>query len=484
MDKIYSLILYCICLFTIIYPFSIVLSNHVWQTMLLLGVLILLFVMASKVVKIKMKKRYVLVGLFLLCLLTRTICVLSLEPALTQVSDFGSAFRRSFDLNFSGIFYRVFSHWILYPFLNHVWYGIFGASQLTALLVNCVVVSCIPIFLYLIGEKISGKESVGLCSAMLYILWPSSMFYVTIFTPDHYAALLLIIVTYLFLCVKDSLYKITKWKAIMIAILLGCILSISTFFKNFALVYLIAIFMILGIDLLRKKTSWKQIVYCGIYLFIIIASFFTSKELLFKGMEKITGNSIGRNIVPCYLNVGLNSAGNGIYNGSLYEMYFSSLEKNNFNFDETNQMIMQTLKQDLINNKKNFASLLQNKARNNFIKDDGKIKWVAYSINLEQKQSFVIWLEKNVGKWTNWFYLAISICSVIGILSNIKSKDSGILFVILCVLGVSLELLLVESQERYRYAIEPMFCLLAGLGCYYGSQKTKKCFQKKKVGSV
>lgn len=37
-----------------------------------------------------------------------------------------------------------------------------------------------------------------------------------------------------------------------------------------------------------------------------------------------------------------------------------------------------------------------------------------------------------------------------------------------------MELLLVESQERYRYAIEPMFCLLAGIGYFYGVQKVRR----------
>ena len=56
--------------------------------------------------------------------------------------------------------------------------------------------------------------------------------------------------------------------------------------------------------------------------------------------------------------------------------------------------------------------------------------------------------------------------------SSIMSENS--LFIILCIVGVALELLLVEAQERYRYAIEPMFCILSGLGLYYLKMKVGK----------
>lgn len=120
-----------------------------------------------------------------------------------QISDFGSALERARDMEFGSDYYRGFSHWISYSLVNHGIFQLFGDNQIVAMVVNSILLSFISVFLFLLGKKIwSGKA--GAAAAAFYIIWPSTILYVTIFSPGQYAALLLTIAAYLVVLLMEK----------------------------------------------------------------------------------------------------------------------------------------------------------------------------------------------------------------------------------------------------------------------------------------
>ena len=473
LKKLYSFSFCFICLFALIFPFCFILMNNFLSSIFSLIITLIFAFLYFKIIKklkINISNKYILLFLFCLCLLIRLIIVFSLCDNMIQSSDFSLAFKRSIDLNYSADYYRVFSHWILYPLINHLFYQLFGSSQLVSLIFNSIFVSFIPVLLYLVTFKIINNKAFSFLSSIFYILWPSTILYVTIFTPDHYAAVLLLFSVYMFFILKNNKYCL-KFNNIIIAVIIGIILGVSTFFKNFASIYLIAILIIIILEYLKNK---KNIFQSFLLFLVIIFGFIFSRGLIFNSLEKMIGNSIGKNIIPCYLNVGLNFESNGMYDPDSYQIYFDTLESVNYDFNKTNEIIMSNVKNKVINHYKEVPNLLNKKAKVIFQKDDNKLSWVKNSINLKQEISFSQFIKNFLFKITNMYYLILIISIVLGIFYTLKSKNENSLFIILCIVGVALELLLVEAQERYRYAIEPMFCILSGLGLYYLKMKVGK----------
>lgn len=455
-EKISNFFINTILIIVLIFPYIFILINNmlIFALTCLLILLILYLINKIKLPKIELTTKHILVILFITCLITRLIVVLFLNPRISQISDFNMAFNRSFDLDFSANYYRVFSHWIIYPLINHMFYNVFGNTQLVALVLNSIIISLVPVFLYLIVNKITNSKQTSFIASLLYILWPSSLVYIVIFTPDHYASVLLIIATYLIIKNDfDNKFGIVK------AILIGSILALSAFFKNFASIYLIAIIITFVILCIKKK---QIIIKQALLVLLIILSFVGTKKIIYHELEQITDNSIGHNISACYINVGLSSKSKGFYNDEVYQEYFDKLEETNYDFNKTNKFIINNLSKDLKSNYKEVIPMLYKKATVNLGKDNTKIIWVENSLN--ENYAFVKNVLKVSQNITNYYYVLLAICAIIGIYSLRKEKNIKIIFICLCIIGTNLELLLVESQERYRYAIEPMTCIVSSIG--------------------
>lgn len=421
--------------------------------------------------KISEKSKTVVLVIWIMCFVSRLAIILFLNDNMIQISDFGVALQKTADLDFRADYYRVFSHWILYPLINHKLFVMFGENQIVPMIINSAILSLIPVFLYLIGKRIASYV-VGIVAALLYIIWPSTALYVTIYTPDHYAALLLTIAVYLVVILFEMRGQINK-KIVVITCLLGIVLSISSFFKNFASVFMFALFLMVCIMAIKYKDiqdSLKNV----FSLVIIIVVFCVMKSMIFVGVDNLVGSTVGRNIAPCYLNVGLNSSGDGNYNPELYGEYFELLEKTEYDFNKTNSNIINNLKEDIEENYRLLPDKLLQKAERDFQGDREKLYWVKNSLDEKSDTMYSIWIENKLYGITDIYWLFICIWMVFGILWMVLNKNDNTLYIVLCLIGTAIELVLVEAQGRYRYAMEPLFCLMAAVGIYYGVQKVKE----------
>lgn len=480
-EEVWALSFWFVGFFALLFPFFFIYKTNWVKTMSVLIICCILFVAGIFIDKNNMVRRMssinprvMLFLIWLFCFIPRLIVILFLNDHMIQISDFGNALERARDMEFGSDYYRVFSHWILYPFVNHEIFRLFGENQSVAMVANNILLSFIPVFLFLLGKRICNSK-VGAVAAVLYIIWPSTILYVTIFCPDHYAALLLTIAVYLVIVLLEKCHGECRKlkKEASIGMILGFVLSISAFFKNFASVFLFALFLIICVNGIKRKNFFAFLRTIGIYV-VVLCSFILMKTAVFSGLETQVGNTVGRNIAPCYLNVGLNSVGNGGYDADLYNEYFSTLKEKNYDFENTNTQIMEQIKKDIRKNYKFLPSKLWHKAEINFAGDCAKMQWVKNSIEGKQVIKMSGWIESYGFYMTEWYWLFVGVLVLFGIVWMIFEKNEATLYIVVCVIGVAMELILVESQERYRYAVEPMFCLLAGMGYFYGVQKVRK----------
>lgn len=468
-------------LFALFFPLFLIYKADWMKTILAAVICCVLFAAGAFIEKINMVKRMQIINpgavlflIWLFCFIPRLVLILFLDDHMVQISDFGNALERARDMEFGSDYYRVFSHWISYSLVNHSIFQVFGDHQVTAMIMNNILLSFIPVFLFLLGKKIVNSRA-GAAAAAVYIIWPSTVLYVAIFSPDHYAALLLTIAVYLVVLLFEKCNGESGMvkKNFLTCILLGGVLGLSTFFKNFAAVFLFALFLVICVKGIKQRELSGFLKMAGVYV-IILCSFSLVQTVVFFGLESRTGCTVGRNIAPCYLNVGLNSAGNGGYDERLYGQYFSILEKKDYDFEKTNAQIMGSLKKDLCENYRLLPDKLRYKAERNFTGDYDKMLWVKNSIEEKQIIGLSVWIRSYGFHVAEWYWLFIGVLALGGIIWMIFNKNESALYIAACVIGVAMELILVESQERYRYAIEPMFCMLAGIGYFYGVQKVRR----------
>lgn len=407
--------------------------------------------------KIKIREKYYIWIILLLALVTRVGVVLLLNSRVVQVSDFAVALNNSFELKFVGDYYKVFTHWILYPVITNFVYKIFGSSQLVALLLNAVILVLSSCLIYKLAYLLFNNKKCGFYAAMLYILWPANILYTLIYTQEHFCTLLLLIVLYLFFKNEKS-GKLARSNIISL-ILIGVLLGISTFFKNFAPVFIIAflIFYILKFLSLSKINNFILVKFISIVLIVI--SYSVSKNVVFSFIDNLVGDKVARNIIPCYLNVGLRD--NGTYSDYNYGMYFNTLKDNDYDYEKTNSIVMN----NLIDDQKDVLSLkfFSEKAKILFGGDFARMTWVQATLVLDSTNINII----NISKLNSGYFCILIIFMFLGLIYMNKLKNLDLFLLYLIFYGSFLLLLLVEAQNRYMYAIQFIMCILAVGGINY-----------------
>ena len=93
--------------------------------------------------------------LFLVTFVIRLTYCFTVNPVITQISDFETLLKSAVEglskIFESELYYADFPHKFFYPFFLH---NLGVRTQSDMLLVNCILVSGIPVILYSIGKRI------------------------------------------------------------------------------------------------------------------------------------------------------------------------------------------------------------------------------------------------------------------------------------------------------------------------------------------
>lgn len=467
-NKILSILLYIFTFLFLIYPTSYGISDlKVVFTFVALLLLVLLLYKKVKIFqKININKKFYPWIILILATITRIGIVLIFESHITQLSTFGGAFSASNTLNFSDDFHLIYTHWILYPTIIHGIYQIFGSSQLVALLTSAVILIVASILVYKVSSLLFKNKTAGFVSALLYIFWPSNILYTLIFTQEHICLLLLLIVLYLFLIIENKEDLKLSIKNVILLLLIGICLGLSTFFKNFAPAFIIAFIIYYFLRGFTEKNIKKYTLIKLGTIVIILIGFVATKNLVFIGIDHLAGHTVARNITPCYLNVGLNKK--GVYDAVIYGEYENAVRENNYDYDKANDEIMDLLKKRLSDKDASIwqEDFFDNKANIIFGNDSAKISWVVDSINATGTMQITNFIENDYNDWNNYYFIILVTLMTLGLISMNKNKDLKKFLLYLVLFGSLLLLLLVEAQNRYMYAVQPIICILATGGLF------------------
>lgn len=457
----YKLLTYIfLCLF-ILFPCSTILNNT--QYLVFICILIPILLMGINYKKLKFfeskKTIFVLIGI---TFLIRLIYLIKINPHVTQVSDFGRVLSTATSMDFSKdiMYYQTSYHWLYYTILNGLLYKVFGSYQIITLLFNLVVVTLIPVVIYLICYNIFNNRKVGNLAVILYALWPSNILYTVIATPEHLSSLFLVLSIYLSILIFEKIKNksiLKKWHLLVLA---GITTSLIGFFKNFSPVILVALFIILILVIISEKISVKL---CAISLLAIVCVYFVTNAAVFAIGEKVIGKDIITNQFWIYAYVGLGLENDGSYSGERYMEYREYLIESNFDTKKTNKYFANKIINEIKNNLYQYPGLLTRKANYSFTSDNAQLYWVKESLKDDYVGNGVKQvIDSNIVKWNEFFYIIIVILMLVSSIINVVyQKNNKLLFVNIIIFGCSLLLMFAESQGRYKYAFEVLMIIMA-----------------------
>ena len=201
----------------------------------------------------------------------------------------------------------------------------------------------------------------------------------------------------------------------------------------------------------------------GVLIIYILVS-----SLMFIFIENKIGGKVMKNQSPLYMWVGLGYDNSGLYNKDRYDEFYNSLKENNMNYKVVNNIFMNKLKNEILEKPYLYPGLLLDKSLITYGDDSAYIYWINESIKTENA-SMKDFILKIIYPLNERMYIIVVIMMLIGLVVNtFDKKNNHILFISLIIYGSYLMLLFPESQGRYKYTIEPLFCILAAFGLYYG----------------
>lgn len=478
-NTIYNVLIGIFLVLFIWFPYFIVLENTTfWFFTTFIILFTLIFINWKKINFLENKKTIYFI--ILLTFLSRLIFVIKINDNIMQVSDFKYVFDMAKKFEFNAGFFQTAYHYFLYTYINGLLYKVFGGYQIVTLIFNSIIVSSISLVLYKICQIAFKNNKIGNMAAILYLCWPSTIIYTCIMTPDHLSMFFMLISVYLICKILDKKEDKISKKSILFMILAGLSISMIGFFKNFAPVVIIALLIIFGLICIKNI---KYLKYSLIAFTIILASYAVTSFSIFSFEESFLGVKIMKNQLGAYVYVGLGYENNGYYSAERYGEYHDYLIAHNMDVKATNKYFMKKLKNEFKYYWSSYPKLLTTKQIYSFGTDDAQGGWVVASLQAKNEiynRHMITILSEPFRNINEIFYIILVLFTIIACIYNVVyDKNNSLLFISIVMFGCCLMLMLAESQGRYKYTFEPLYCVMAAYGIYNGYQLLKNLLTRK-----
>ena len=414
--------------------------------------------------------------------LTRMIHYSFAQGKVTQIMDFKTVLDKAGTGDFSDKleYYRMYLHKFLYPWLLHV---LHINTQNRIIIFQCVCVTFIPLLLYLLGRRVM-DEWTGFLAGFLYLIWPAQTVYISVISEEHLVAPLTLLLLWLLFSLWDQIGKSEAWKEkntrtiLFKAFGIGMLGAFCAFLKDWVSVILVAT-VIVCIPLLLELNARKRLLVLASLLLILLGRSCLEKGITAFAEAKL-GVKSGNGVIVYQMYETLTPGVEGQYNAELQEEYMQLLRQNEYDFNKTQKEALEILWNRILADKGQMPDLLLHKAQTAYEDDYAMFWWAFYAeMTEEEYEKWKPAIEQMIDI-AHYFYLVL-VTAMILTVWMLRKKEC--IFIMLIIQGCMLVSLLVESQSRYKYSIEPIWALAIAAGMLFLADKIAKTpiFEKGKT---
>lgn len=445
----------------------------VFWAFLAIVIISIIIAAAKKKLEKEISDRKIIFLLYFVSLVPRIFYITFIDNNLKQVSDFAMIVSHADSLNFTDNiqYYRNFVHKMIYPLLLHY---LRLNSQKRILYFQCFIVSFNAALIYLIGKKMKNRCA-GIIGGLLFSMWPSLILYVSLVSEEHFASVILLVIILLLIIIKEMLekYKLTFYfiesksfwkrviKAIILVLIIGMLLGFISFFKDWGIIVLCAI-GVCSIFNLTEKKDYKRfyiLIICVGTLFLIRT--LTQRSLLMICREQLNGIMPNNNVIIMQMYETLDPDCSGGYDPERCRDYFTFLEKYEYDYRTANSMVIKALLNKMMRNSEKMPALLFHKGQVAYKDNRDMFSWAFSGVESKFSEDIIDAIKKLVYVDKVYFNFIVILMMMTAALAFKFKKE--VYFGLLIILGGGVAGLLVESQGRYKYSIEPLWCIMAAV---------------------
>ena len=410
-----------------------------------------LIVIAQKS-NINYESRHTLLCLLLICIFTKGIVVLLIQPTpgadALAMFEYTNEILTNGKMTVSARFIAGFPHIMGYVLFISAFFKVFGHVPIVAACVNVCLSIVSMLVIYRIGDKIMNNKKMAFWSSLLWCLCPSQALWNCFVLSETYYTTLLVVVIYLIMrALKEKNVKAKKMG--LYGLCIGIVLGLFNMTRPVGIVLIIAMVLIILCLEIRIK---KQMI---ILLISTIISF-----ALMQGMINVyEKNMLGEEPAgfPWYnIAVGCNEDYGGLWNQEDWNSFMGLL--NSEESAVAAQKKMQPIVMEHVKNVDNWPNFLMKKMEN-FVGDDSSSLigfFRAGGITFGEKQQILVLV-------CNVFFYAVELMMMGSVFLVAKRKQGRELYLsILFYIGSFLAYMIVEVQTRYHYPLTAIAIVLSG----------------------
>ncbi len=364
----------------------------------------------------------------------------------------------------------LFPHTYGYAYILSIAMRIFGTGPATCLYLNVGFSALTALFCYGIGKKVAGSIA-GISALTLSIFWPSQILFSNIngaeaaFTCFLYGAAFIAIM----LMRMDTTSKVGSFLMVVLHILCGVFIALSSAIRPMGLILLIA--LVICLLSMNRKLEYKdvnELSFRKIFLSkgflraaMVLLGYFICTQLVSAGISNAIEKDIASGGAMGYsLMVGLDMESDGGYSEESMNFLYDSYDKTK-SANAANAACMERAMEEVKANPMGILELMAKKFYLIWSNDDYATTTNIVTMNNqgllspEREEMFYSFAEYN-----QIFYLVMVFLSAIGAIFMMKKDNNASIFAIFFIGTVAL-FLLVEMQNRYHYFALQSIVILA-----------------------
>ncbi len=369
----------------------------------------------------------------------------------------------------------IFPHTIGYPAVLSVFYRIFGAKVIVAQILNVFLACGISLMLFKVGSILKDRTC-GFFAAMIWALWPSQIFYTVLVSTEILFTFLMLLCIYVFL-------KVISWKRNTVVstaafFSIGVLAAVTNAIRPLALILIAA--MIIYYLLFSEKMSGKRNLFTRIaFVFSLIIGYLVVSQIVTISISRAINKEVANLPIGFNLYVGVNYESGGTWNSEDSQTLTEVLKIPDIKAQEVHDIIInsalarikaRTLKDSLV--------LFVRKNSTMWLVDYDILNYIKAGLDRDKPGVLDFAKYENLlVKVSNLYYYIIMLLCLFGSVVNSRNTDnSGILFIVLIILGIVFLHAFVEVAGRYHFPAMSLFALV-GSYCLINF----KDFKRKKI---